>query len=1173
MSLPNVPPDLRPYLDEIAERLYSGHAAVMVGAGFSKNALCASQASLQFPAWTQLGDALYKTLHDTEPPSNKRYISIPQLADEVEAAIGRRALDQLLRVAIPDLEFNPSPLHHKLLDLPWVDVFTTNYDTLLERASRSIVTHKYDVVATQDDLVYSKSPRIVKLHGSFPSNRPFIITDEDYRRYPVTFAPFVNTVRQRLIESTLCLIGFSGGDPNFVQWVGWIQDTLGAHGSAKMYLLTIGLSPSESKLLEQRNIVALDMSQYPDIGESDHYEALERFLDYLSYRKTDYDNLTWPIRSISRLRANTSDTDDPSSDTEKLASIVETWRKQRMSYPGWVVLPKDRRDALWMQTEAGYHLFPPTEELPPFLDLHFSFQLVWRLERCLTPLYTHHLPFLETTIERYLRDNDDALPGQEPSSSHEGHRRLSPDAREHQEMCHHLLLSLLRTYREEGRANEWTRISQLIQVHLPRMSPEHRARFYYERAVSALCELNLRNLREQLTRWPTDSTLPFWEAKKAGLLAYIGNNEEAERILDASLQTIRFQTNLKPVTTDYTLPSQEAYIMVLLNYVKQTLRYPDSPRTSNDELQHLTERWQVLKQYKCDPWQELQTFRQALAVPTSKLLESRARPTFDIGHVTTSYEMGRNHESMVAYRYLRFREDSGLPLLMSTKSTASAASRILSSDPYWAAAAFVQTGAYPEVDQVFDRETLARFDTAYVDSLIDRYLNALENATEHGVQTGQAWSNEFATALTKVVPEVVSRLCSKSSDESKYRLLDYLIDLHRSRGKLIYHGVRNLTRRLLTSLSVKQRVTTIPRLLEIATPSELSPFEKDEFVNPFNSLLLDKRWIVEQPVIPSHTIQALIYSAASTAALPREWALSTLGTLYDLDMLGSDDQSAMATVLWNELDRYGLPKGTGFRRFGFLSLPHPPGVDPVAAFKEYIRSSRFFEPGATRFTIRREHPVCREITGGSQYIEWANDEVCHMVRRLVDWWEADKHKLRTGVGHHYLGTAVEYRRRFTDLVYALAAIVAPPFSADERGETRLQLQHLIEDMASFGMPTLQLQSSMLHMFPERNMQTMGAIKDAMASSKRHVVIDALTALSVVSNRVSNDPSPQQKRELVDLLRVTGELVYWRRDTALSSAMNTMTDIVGRHPWTMVEDTETLVLSGLRRLVSETQLPS
>jgi hypothetical protein len=33
-----IPQDIRPYLYEIAERLCSRHAAVMVGAGFSRNA-------------------------------------------------------------------------------------------------------------------------------------------------------------------------------------------------------------------------------------------------------------------------------------------------------------------------------------------------------------------------------------------------------------------------------------------------------------------------------------------------------------------------------------------------------------------------------------------------------------------------------------------------------------------------------------------------------------------------------------------------------------------------------------------------------------------------------------------------------------------------------------------------------------------------------------------------------------------------------------------------------------------------------------------------------------------------------------------------------------------------------------------------------------------------------
>lgn len=90
---------------------------------------------------------------------------------------------------IADEVSEPAQLHVQLLELPWTDVFTTNYDTLLERACSSVTSRKYDVVVNQEDLVYSGKPRIIKLHGSFPSERPFIITEEDYRRYPMEFAP------------------------------------------------------------------------------------------------------------------------------------------------------------------------------------------------------------------------------------------------------------------------------------------------------------------------------------------------------------------------------------------------------------------------------------------------------------------------------------------------------------------------------------------------------------------------------------------------------------------------------------------------------------------------------------------------------------------------------------------------------------------------------------------------------------------------------------------------------------------------------------------------------------------------------------------------------------------------------------------------------------------------
>ena len=159
---------------------------------------------------------------------------------------------------------------------------------------RSIISQRYDLVLKTDDLSHSNRPRIVKLHGTLPSERPFIITEEDYRRYPNAFAPFVNAVRQSLLENTLCLIGFSGDDPNFLQWVGWIHDNLGHQNSSKMYLVgLLRLSLPQKTLLERRNIIPVDLSLCPGVG-ADHYEAIQRFLRYLDSRRTADSRLDWP---------------------------------------------------------------------------------------------------------------------------------------------------------------------------------------------------------------------------------------------------------------------------------------------------------------------------------------------------------------------------------------------------------------------------------------------------------------------------------------------------------------------------------------------------------------------------------------------------------------------------------------------------------------------------------------------------------------------------------------------------------------------------------------------------------------------------------------------------------------------------------------------------------------
>jgi hypothetical protein len=119
-----------------------------------------------------------------------------RLAQEFEAVFGRLALHERIRTLVPDNDYEPDDLHRRLLSLPWADIFTTNWDTLLERTCPDVFDRSYDIVRVPSEIPAAARPRIVKLHGSFPAYEPFIFTEEDFRTYPTKFASFVNLVQQ-----------------------------------------------------------------------------------------------------------------------------------------------------------------------------------------------------------------------------------------------------------------------------------------------------------------------------------------------------------------------------------------------------------------------------------------------------------------------------------------------------------------------------------------------------------------------------------------------------------------------------------------------------------------------------------------------------------------------------------------------------------------------------------------------------------------------------------------------------------------------------------------------------------------------------------------------------------------------------------------------------------------
>ncbi|MBU0473817.1 MAG: SIR2 family protein [Bacteroidetes bacterium] len=1161
----NIPINILPYFLEIAERLWTGHATIMIGAGFSKNAKKSETTKKGFPDWNTLGDVFYEKIHGNLP-LNKSYLNVLKLADEVQAAFGRNTLENILQTEIPDKEYEPSDLHEKVLQLPWTDVFTTNYDTLLERAAEKILQYRYDTVLNTEDLVYSSKPRIIKLHGSFPSERPFIITEEDYRKYPKEFAPFVNTVQQSLLENTLCLIGFSGDDPNFLKWIGWIRDNLGRENSPKIYLIGIlSLSIAQKKLLEQRNIVPLDLSTCENINDN-HEKSLTIFLDFLKDQAKFKENLGWPEKNIFFHFKQEEEI------SEQLPPIIENWKLIREKYPNWLIVPDDRRDELRLFTESSiffiYHLL----KIKTHIALEFLYEFNWRIEKCLIPIQNDLINIYETIINRYnpfpnLYKIDDAI---DPNSNNE------LDWKAIALKWVEIQFSMLRFYREEGFHDKWEFLTSRIDKLLHKLTPDLKARYYYERSLYYLFALNISSVRKELDFWPTDISLPYWEAKKAGLLAELGDIIEAEKILERSLKSIRSLLNLSPIVNDYSIVSQEAYIMQLLKYVKTSVSNIQGTFNIPEYInQGYTERWNTLVQYKCDPWGELKSFNLYLdKIPP--MINKKARIyEFDIGSITTSHNFVRNDEYLQrAYSYLRYIEEIGIPyqipgITFGKEAAKGAISYISNYSPNWAIASYIRYGNIKEIDFLFNRKSISRMNSESIDKIIIEYLTILENSSSE-IKQGDTFINKtFAISLSTIIPEILSRLCVKSSHKVKMKLLEFLKITFESDLLDRYKGILNLTKRLIMSFSEATRYSILPILLDFKILGKLKPLIERDYVDPINFIYVSTDVLASvKPIkINKVTIDNLL-KLGKESIINRQAVLGRLIKLWELDLLSEKQSNQLGILIWSKTDETtGFPLGTNFYNYSFINLPHPKNINPENLLRKFISNSKFPIQATTKEKsiqfIGNHIPIFKEIIGTSSpkiKYTWQINDISILVSNIVVWWDADKQYLRNDNNGFFGSISEEFTNRFANLVVIFSRILATHYSSMNE-KNKNEVLRILFELKDYNLPYLEALASFYNILPNKQKEIYLAVYKNLFSKSNSIISDSLSgAKKLIQNSDKN---------CIALINVIGEIIRGLNTLELDSYLNVIADVVKDYPELVNTKLLKDIEIGLSNLVSET----
>lgn len=521
-------------LDRIRHFLNEERASVMVGAGFSRNA--EKDAHVVMKDWNSLAKDIYEQLYAQSPSAEDLTFKTPmRLASLLAANVGRSGLDQVIKDSLPDDLISPGKLHYQLMGLKWRDVFTTNYDTLLERAAEQSGRY-YKVVTSKEMLLYTTSPRIIKLHGSFPDKTPFLMTEDEFRTYPVDHPEFVNTVRQALVESVFCLVGFSGDDPNFTSWQAWLRDVMGDYANPT-YLITFDKNYDDSfkKLMMSRGIEVLNLAEVR--GLKDYMTALDFFFSYLGQKE---DN-KWNALVNLKIKE------------DEVLELIQQLKKVRESYPGWFILPKEHYDEFRdMEFDFPYMQGVIKKITDEITKEQLLYELDWRADISLSyKNYDWYIQNIENCIARYFNG------------------RFSDEATE-------LAISLLRLYRYHPEKNgDQKNLISFLKGNLSFMTEGQKRRFYYYLSCNYLSVLDYESLEQMMREWQPMKNDYDGIIYKALITAEIKNISDASVMIGEALDRISKVLLKKPSEE---LCSRKAALEFLASSFYEKTKRPQIPQ-------------------------------------------------------------------------------------------------------------------------------------------------------------------------------------------------------------------------------------------------------------------------------------------------------------------------------------------------------------------------------------------------------------------------------------------------------------------------------------------------------------------------------------------------------------------------------------------------------------------
>ncbi|MBV4414669.1 SIR2 family protein [Clostridium tyrobutyricum] len=982
------------YIRDIANHLWNpgeyGYASLMVGAGFSKNAVSLNL-DVGMPDWSELACRIYEELYP-KPEINigeweKNKIintsgrNVLKLAEEYSAVFGHNKLDKIVDGNISNDEYIPGRLHQDLLDLPWNDIFTTNYDTLLERTIGN-----YSIVYKQEDLQGSKRPRIVKVHGSIPDSKPYIITEEDYRTYPQKYAAFVNTVQQAMLETQLCLIGFSGDDPNFTKWTGWLRDNMGEN-CPRIYLCGVfdDFPESEKILFQNRNIIVVNLGE---LIESKNYsnkyqEAIKQFISEIKYIKDKIENenkiFKLPLIYIGHKKS-----------LKEYTNLILELVKDRNKYEKYPALPHEHINNL---SENLTKVFDEVLNLKEnsYELIILIYELMWRIKVCCIYLTDYQAKKIEALIQKYPIE-------------------------EYKDICKIFINSwiginifLCNIYRQNCNEDRYSKTVKMLESNISFMDKKLKSEYYIEKSKYYIQRFNYNETLECISKIPEECGEVI-SIEKAFLISQIGLKDDSYNLLKQVSSDI---SKLK-CTDEY-----RAALMGYINLCSRTLvRNPNKKHLFSDE--NFKESEYNIRNILNSVKDNLMASIQGAEGKEHGKFKAFNPNTITSKNGTIPNEMKQAHEE--SFRYLIFLDNLCMPVYGDHKdSVLSAVKTIMKYDraSEWLYYYIIVTDDIDIYENFFKRSFIIYKEKDCCKKLYDNLMHSMNYCVEN---------DKSVIISKKSLLDLLSRFLLVEREEN---ITSFIKKLITSVNKV---GVKNqqeikFIESIFTRISFYLNKKIISFIIEDILSLEYLGINLSFQI--FNVKVPDSDLVSEK--VFDRYCDKIIDKIRNEDIHIRDDAISRMFLLRNCSGIDKRDCD-ISSAIWFQRDEYSFPKSNLFLYNFWIELPCPKDIEFKGLLKNYIMKFEFpshiNDNGTMSFGLGSENNIFQYVhyiytysllnTGRKFKIMYDKSELNKIIEKVFKYVRKEKVIFEKNI--NIFGEQEDLRNTFVEVETAISVI-------------------------------------------------------------------------------------------------------------------------------------------------------